>query len=734
MKIRIRFFLFFICWLLTLLSSQTYGSEHILYVKLPPDVSRQELLNPEEEIKTRLQSLVRSEHPSLLDTKRQKDVIVILTDDRGQPILPDLETAQNMQSFLQKPSEQTSRKLTFTFDSPYYPWSAEELNILDIAITDFYPVIESIYGEPAFDITLNVRKDPTITFSGEYSPTLNELVLRDASHPDVLCHEMIHAFRDDSMIRINNYEEGMTRAAEVEVFNRLAAYTFWNENHSYMYDVYYEGLNRQVIGSQSGNFDYASPFLLLRYDLAGYAWAKVLFENSNFFVDFNRTLYTEALLDPSVLKDESQLRDIAGHLQPVVEGKPFHAWYEQQGILDPIPPVGYYLYQNISNFNVYYFYRDSAGSEAMQPGEIIEWEAYDYDGLLMDKGSDVTSSSGWISINPVLPDYYNGRIKITATVLTPDGMISNTSLRSIGMDKGIFGIVDSPDSGFITITPLDEAAPAVDINVVHGSFAATSLANAKGRFIAIYADEDGKTFSKHFNKDASDYFLYMVRSDATADLSISQTVSPGQATVGENLTYIVVVNNNGPDTAFEVVLRDILPDGVTFISATPAQGSCAFSAYSLVCALNALTNGSSIPVKIVALSTEAGNIQNIAHVTGNVSDPDMTNNTVGASSTVVDIDSAIKSITSVTNKIDNFVELGIFNRGQGMSLLAKLQAAKNQIKHGNTTAAINQLHAFTNQTHGFVRAGILSPSDGEELIIAVDSIIAELSLDYSQIS
>ena len=44
----------------------------------------------------------------------------------------------------------------------------------------------------------------------------------DSSRPDVLCHEMLHAFRDAYMIRLSSFEEGMVRAAEIEIFNRLA--------------------------------------------------------------------------------------------------------------------------------------------------------------------------------------------------------------------------------------------------------------------------------------------------------------------------------------------------------------------------------------------------------------------------------------------------------------------------------------------------------------------------------
>jgi uncharacterized repeat protein (TIGR01451 family) len=623
----------------------------------------------------------------------------------------------------------SSKDLTFTFDSPLYPWSVEELDALNTTIADLYPVVKTVYGEPTFNITVNVRKDPSISFSGEYSPTTNEIVLRNASQLDVLCHEMIHAFRDDNMITINNYEEGMTRAAEVEVFDRLAAYTFWNENHSYIYDVYYDGLSRQVVGSQSGNFDYVSPFLLLRYELTGYAWAKVFFENSNFFIDFNRVLYDRTLRDPSVRSDESQLLEIANSLQPSVEGKPFLTWYGQQGVLNRTPQTGYFLYQNISTLTVYYFYRDISGFETMQPGATIQWAVYDHQDLLVDSGSDVTSLFGWIPINPVFPSDYKGRIKIVAAVLSPDGMITNTAIRSVGEDVGIFGIIADTDSGIITVTPLDNAIPAMSTDVINGAFAAPSLAVVRGRFIAVYSDNDGQTFSRQFNKDASNYFLSMVKSNAAADLSVSLTAIPEQIMIGNDQTYNVTVINNGPETATEVVLTDILPNGAAFVSATTAQGSCIFSAPVITCALNTLSNGSSITVTIVVTSTLTGSMKNTIEVTGNVSDPDMVNNTVVSTSAVVDITPLIAGkIVLLINQINNLADAGILNQGQGNSLNTILRAAKMQVERNKTTMTVNQLHAFIEHISAFVRADILSQSQGEELIAPANDIIAQLEI------
>ncbi len=627
-----------------------------------------------------------------------------------------------------------SEGISFTFSSPAHPWTESELNILRMAVSDFYPVIEGLYGPPAFPVTVNLRKDPWIWFSGEYSPVTKEIILRDAAQLDVLCHEMIHAFRDENMILIDSYEEGMTRAVQVEVFNRLPGYAFWNENHSYMYDVFYEGLNTRIMGSQSGNFDYASPFLLLRYNLAGYAWAKVFLENPAFFADFNRELYFRSLSDPSILTDAVALREIARLLQPVVEGKPFLKWYEQQGIFNSAPQEGYFLYQNISNFNVYYFLRDGFGSDIPVEGSAIDWEIYDYEDNLISTGSDETSGLGWISIKPALPAGYTGRIKIVASALSPYGLAGNTAFAPVGDNKGIFGIIKGNDAGVAVVTALDGAAPPAVAGVERGMFNIPSLAGEKGRFIALFSGKGGRTFSKQFNKDAADYFLPLVESGSVSDLSLSITAAPGPGVVGKNLTYALKVGNNGPDAAAEIFLADSLPAGVTFLSASPSQGSCVFFSPTVVCALNTVNKGASASVLITVIPTQTGNIDNNAFAAANAADPDITNNSVAISSTIADINPAIISIRSVIGRIWFLPDQRIVNTGRAKALIALLEAAIGNIERGRTVPALNQIKAFVREVSALVRTGILPRAEGEALISEANGIISLLTRQRQALS
>ena len=177
--------------------------------------------------------------------------------------------------------------LSFTYDSPAIPGRPPR-SPRSRAISRASARVKTIYGDPFFGNTVNVRKDPSLGGGAFYSPTLDEIVLTDATRPSTTCHEMIHAFRDDFVIVLWSFEEGMTRATEIETFNQMAEYIHASENHSDIAEIHYEALARHTIGSEGGNVFLGWPTnIFLRYQLTAYAWAKALLENPSFFLTFN---------------------------------------------------------------------------------------------------------------------------------------------------------------------------------------------------------------------------------------------------------------------------------------------------------------------------------------------------------------------------------------------------------------------------------------------------------------
>ncbi|MFN2465389.1 MAG: hypothetical protein ABR598_03885, partial [Candidatus Dormibacteria bacterium] len=98
-----------------------------------------------------------------------------------------------------------------------------------------------------------------------------------------------------------------------------------------------------------------------------------------------------------------------------------------------------------------------------------------------------------------------------------------------------------------------------------------------------------------------------------ADMAVTKTVDNATPTVGQNVTFTVTATNNGPNDASGVVLTDLLPAGLTFVSATPSQGT--YTSGTGAWALGSLANGASATLSVVATATQAGTITNTASLT-----------------------------------------------------------------------------------------------------------------------
>jgi CSLREA domain-containing protein/uncharacterized repeat protein (TIGR01451 family) len=127
----------------------------------------------------------------------------------------------------------------------------------------------------------------------------------------------------------------------------------------------------------------------------------------------------------------------------------------------------------------------------------------------------------------------------------------------------------------------------------------------------------------------SDTESFQVIAVLTADLSVAVD-DPGLATAAP-YQYAVVVSNNGPNTATNVVLTDTLPVTATLSSAQASQGSCAPAVHDadvIVCALGDLASGAQAEVVLTAALTSTVDtaVLNIVEVAGSEHDDDLVNN------------------------------------------------------------------------------------------------------------
>ena len=82
---------------------------------------------------------------------------------------------------------------------------------------------------------------------------------------------------------------------------------------------------------------------------------------------------------------------------------------------------------------------------------------------------------------------------------------------------------------------------------------------------------------------------------ASADVAVTQSYSPSPAVQAQKVTLTVTVTDNGPTAAHGVVLTESVAGGVTVVSATASQGTCA----SNICTLGDLSAGAVATVMFV---------------------------------------------------------------------------------------------------------------------------------------
>jgi len=130
---------------------------------------------------------------------------------------------------------------------------------------------------------------------------------------------------------------------------------------------------------------------------------------------------------------------------------------------------------------------------------------------------------------------------------------------------------------------------------------------------------------------------------SSADLSVTNAVSPDPVAAGSNLTYTQVVTNSGPSAADNATLSEAIPANTTLVSlSAPAGWSCTTpgvgNAGNVVCTdLNMPGNTVATFTLITKVNAATANgtvITDTATVSSSVTDPNSANNTASASTVV----------------------------------------------------------------------------------------------------
>lgn len=164
-----------------------------------------------------------------------------------------------------------------------------------------------------------------------------------------------------------------------------------------------------------------------------------------------------------------------------------------------------------------------------------------------------------------------------------------------------------------------QSYPAINVTVTVSQTAANSVTNS------VTVAGGGEPTSLNGNNTATDPTTIISR----ADLSLTKTADNAAPLINQLVTFTLTVTNAGPTNTTGVTVRDLLPAGLSFVSATPAA---AYNSATGIWTVGNLNSGINSTLTIVARVTTSGAITNTAQVTASaVTDPDSTpNNNVAA--------------------------------------------------------------------------------------------------------
>jgi large repetitive protein len=215
-----------------------------------------------------------------------------------------------------------------------------------------------------------------------------------------------------------------------------------------------------------------------------------------------------------------------------------------------------------------------------------------------------------------------------------------------------------------------------------------------------------------------------------ADLAVFKIVSDPTPNVGDTIEFAIGVANYGPDTATEVVVNDLLPAGVTFVSYQASQGS--YASGSGVWTIGTVTTAD-FPVLVITATVDRpvsgapAPVTNTATVSGREYDPDPSNNTDSVTETPQYADLAVdKQVSDATPNVGDTITytITLSNLGAdtatGVTLLdqvpAGLQFVSAQPSQGTYTVGTGIWDVGTVDTTFArtltIQAIVLAPSSG----------------------
>jgi uncharacterized repeat protein (TIGR01451 family) len=165
--------------------------------------------------------------------------------------------------------------------------------------------------------------------------------------------------------------------------------------------------------------------------------------------------------------------------------------------------------------------------------------------------------------------------------------------------------------------------------------------------------------SDQFDPDSGNNSASATERPQTADLALTKIVDNSSPNVGDTLTYQITLSNGGPNSATAVTVQDLLPAGLTFVSATPSQGN--YNPATGVWAVGTVTTGAPVVLSLQAILVSPNPQTNTASLShSDQFDPNTANNSASASITPTDADLTLaKTVSNATPNVGDTITFTI---------------------------------------------------------------------------
>ncbi len=138
------------------------------------------------------------------------------------------------------------------------------------------------------------------------------------------------------------------------------------------------------------------------------------------------------------------------------------------------------------------------------------------------------------------------------------------------------------------------------------------------------------THADQYDPDTGNNIATATETPQQADLVLAKSVDNPTPHVGDTITYTINLADNGPDSATNVQVTDLLPSGVSFDSSTPSQGT--YDPVTGLWTVGTVDTTAPRSLRIRAVVTTAGSTVNTATIShADQFDPVTANNTATTS-------------------------------------------------------------------------------------------------------